>query len=97
MLALEHVTKTYNPGTVRELTLLTDFNLSVDEGQFLSVVGSNGSVLGKNGNWLLSPPSQSVMILSPSDHPPITWVQNRFGPVNHLRSRPSPPRRITPR
>ncbi len=43
MLELKNIDKTYNPGTVRELTLLEDFSLSVDDGQFLSVVGSNGS------------------------------------------------------
>ena len=43
MLELRHIAKTYNPGTVTEMCLFDDFNLSVPEGQFVSVVGSNGS------------------------------------------------------
>ncbi|MDD4079791.1 MAG: ATP-binding cassette domain-containing protein [Eubacteriales bacterium] len=43
MLALEHVNLTYNPGTVREMGLFRDFSLDVPQGQYLSVVGSNGS------------------------------------------------------
>ncbi len=43
MLELKHIQKTYNPGTVNELCFFQDFNLSIEEGQFVSVVGSNGS------------------------------------------------------
>lgn len=43
MLELKAISKTYNPGTVREMALFEDFSLAIDEGQFLSVVGSNGS------------------------------------------------------
>jgi putative ABC transport system ATP-binding protein len=43
MLELKHIDKHYNHGTVDEMTLFEDFNLVVDEGEFLSVIGSNGS------------------------------------------------------
>lgn len=43
MLELNHVKKIYNPGTVTEMTLFDDFNLSVADGSFVSIVGSNGS------------------------------------------------------
>ena len=43
MLEVLHIHKTYNPGTVREKTLFQDFSLSIPDGQFVSVVGSNGS------------------------------------------------------
>ena len=43
MLELRNIDKVYNPGTVREIGLFDDFSLAVDKGQFLSVVGSNGS------------------------------------------------------
>ena len=43
MLELRNITKVYNPGTVTEQTLFRDFSLSVEEGQFVSIVGSNGS------------------------------------------------------
>jgi len=43
VLELSHVAKTYNPGTVTEMCLFSDFSLTVEQGQFVSVVGSNGS------------------------------------------------------
>lgn len=43
MLELKHIRKVYNPGTVRELCLFEDFSFSVPQGQFVSIVGSNGS------------------------------------------------------
>lgn len=43
MLELRHIYKTYNPQTVNEHTLYRDFNLIIDEGEFVTVVGSNGS------------------------------------------------------
>lgn len=43
MLELKHIHKYYNPGTVNEMCLFRDFNLQVEDGEFVSVVGSNGS------------------------------------------------------
>ncbi|MDD3411587.1 MAG: ATP-binding cassette domain-containing protein [Eubacteriales bacterium] len=43
MLELRDVTKVYNPGSVNETCLFRDFSLSIADGQFVSVVGSNGS------------------------------------------------------
>ena len=43
MLKLENICKTFNPGTVNESTLFTNFNLQVKKGEFISVIGSNGS------------------------------------------------------
>ena len=43
MLELNHINKYYNAGTVNEMCLFRDFNLSIEDGQFVSVVGSNGS------------------------------------------------------
>ena len=43
MLELKHIVKIYQGGTVNETCLFDDFNLSVPQGQFVSVVGSNGS------------------------------------------------------
>ena len=43
MLRLENINKTYNQGTVNESKLFADFNLTVNQGEFVSVVGSNGS------------------------------------------------------
>lgn len=43
MLELKGIYKNYNPGSVNELCLFQDFNLVVQDGEFVSVVGSNGS------------------------------------------------------
>lgn len=43
MLELKHIEKYYNHGTVNEMCLFEDFSLTIDQGEFVSVVGSNGS------------------------------------------------------
>ena len=43
MLELKHIGKYYNQGTVNEMCLFEDFNLTINQGEFVSVVGSNGS------------------------------------------------------
>ena len=43
MLELREIYKYYNPGTVNEMCLFQDFNLTIPDSQFVSVVGSNGS------------------------------------------------------
>ena len=43
MLELRDITKIYNPGEITELALFRDFYLTVGDGEFLSIVGSNGS------------------------------------------------------
>ena len=43
MLELRDISKVYSPGSVNEHVLFRHFNLTVEDGQFISVVGSNGS------------------------------------------------------
>lgn len=43
MLELQNITKIYNPGEVTENCLFHDFSLRIGDGEFVSVVGSNGS------------------------------------------------------
>lgn len=43
MLEMRNIHKIYNPGTVQQICLFENFNLTVPDGQFVSVVGSNGS------------------------------------------------------
>lgn len=43
MLELKKISKNYNPGSVNELCLFRDFDFTVQDGEFVSVVGSNGS------------------------------------------------------
>ena len=44
MLELKQINKYYNQGTVNEMCLFEDFSLTIRDRQFVSVVGSNGSV-----------------------------------------------------
>ena len=43
MLEFKGIDKYYNPGTVKEMCLFENFNLKISDGEFVSVVGSNGS------------------------------------------------------
>ena len=43
MIELRNITKYYNPGTVTETCVFDNFNLNIQNIEFLSVVGSNGS------------------------------------------------------
>lgn len=43
MLELVNISKYYNMGSVNEMCLFKDFNFQVEDGEFVSVVGSNGS------------------------------------------------------
>lgn len=43
MLELRNINKYYNQGTVNEMCLFEDFSMTIQDRQFVSVVGSNGS------------------------------------------------------
>ena len=43
MIELKNIDKYYNIGTVNEICLFKDFNLKIQNGEFVSVIGSNGS------------------------------------------------------
>lgn len=43
MLELSNIYKTFNPGTIDEKNLFSDFNLKINDGEFVGVIGSNGS------------------------------------------------------
>lgn len=43
MLELQGIHKYYNPGSVNEMCLFDSFDLTVQDGEFVSIVGSNGS------------------------------------------------------
>ena len=43
MLELQNIHKVFNEGTVDEAVLFQNFNFAVQEGEFVSVIGSNGS------------------------------------------------------
>ncbi|MGI6579215.1 MAG: ABC transporter ATP-binding protein [Saccharofermentanales bacterium] len=43
MLELQNIVKYYNPGTVNENIIFRNFNLAIPSGQFMTIIGSNGS------------------------------------------------------
>lgn len=43
MLELSNICKTFNRGTIDEKVLFSDFNLTINDGEFVGVIGSNGS------------------------------------------------------
>lgn len=43
MLKLEHVKKTFNKGSANEVVLYTDLNVEIEAGEFVTIIGSNGS------------------------------------------------------
>lgn len=43
MLEIEHVSKTFAPGTVNEKKALVDVSLKINDGDFVTVLGSNGA------------------------------------------------------
>ena len=43
MLIMEHVSKTFHPGTVNEKCALDDLSLTLQKGDFVTIVGSNGA------------------------------------------------------
>lgn len=62
-LKLEHVTYTYNPGSVYEAHALKDVNLEIPSGQFLGMIGHTGSgksTLIQHFNGLMRPTAGTV-------------------------------------
>ena len=43
MLTLNHISKTFNPGTINEKKALDNLSLHLKEGDFVTVIGSNGA------------------------------------------------------
>lgn len=43
MLKLDNIKKTFNPGTINEKVALNGVNLSLEEGDFVTVIGGNGA------------------------------------------------------
>lgn len=43
MLEIKNVSKTFNPGTITEKRALFDINLTIEDGDFITVIGGNGA------------------------------------------------------
>ena len=63
VLKLDHVTYTYNPGTVYEMHALQDASLEIRQGEFIGVIGHTGSgksTLIQHLNGLIRPTSGTI-------------------------------------
>ena len=49
MLELKNVYKVFHPGTINEKVALDNINLKINDGEFVTVIGSNGATLKKIG------------------------------------------------
>lgn len=43
MLKLNHISKTFNPGTVNEKTAISDLSFQLNDGDFVTIIGANGA------------------------------------------------------
>lgn len=69
MLDLKNISKTFNPGTVNEKVALENVNLHLDDGDFATIVGSNGagkSTMMRLMVGLLKPEAGDVQLLGQS-------------------------------
>ena len=55
MLTLDHISKTFNPGTINEKRALDGLSLHLNPGDFVTVIGGNGAgkstPLRASGRW----------------------------------------------
>ncbi|MDE7391326.1 MAG: ATP-binding cassette domain-containing protein, partial [Treponemataceae bacterium] len=43
MLSISHLSKTFNAGTITEKKALRDITLTIEDGDFITVIGGNGA------------------------------------------------------
>ena len=43
MIEIKNITKTFNPGTVNESKAIDNLSLTLNEGDFITIIGSNGA------------------------------------------------------
>ena len=51
MLEIKNVYKTFNPGTVNQKVALNDLNLTLEDGDFVTVIGGNGAGKSTMKTW----------------------------------------------
>ena len=82
MLEIKNVYKTFNPGTVNQKVALNDLNLTLEDGDFVTVIGGNGA--GKStmlnavaGVW---PVDMGKIIIDGKDIPfPFLYLSGKGG------------------
>ena len=60
MLKIEHISKTFNPGTVNEKQAIRDLSLNLEKGDFATIIGSNGAGKSTLGFALMGSPRYEV-------------------------------------
>ncbi|MFS0872442.1 ABC transporter ATP-binding protein [Paenibacillus xylanilyticus] len=86
MLQISHVTKLFNPGTTDEKTALVGVNLTMNPGDFVTVIGSNGagkSTLMNIISGVMKPDMGDVLINDRSisnlpEHKRSSWIGRVF-------------------
>ena len=84
MLEMKHVSKTFNPGTVNEKKALCDLNLVLEDGDFATIVGSNGAGKSTTINIMcgqLSKDSGSVFIDKHDLDKDMDYIKRELGVV----------------
>ena len=64
-IVLEKLTHTYMPGSVMQATAVQDVSLTIEDGEFLGIIGHTGSgksTLAQHLNGLLQPTSGKVIV-----------------------------------
>ena len=75
MLKIEHISKTFNPGTVNEKQAIKYLSLELEKGDFATIIGSNGAC---RRQLLLLRLIVSLMRLSTSTAYSLTIPPNRL-------------------
>ena len=78
MLKIDHICKTFNAGTINEKVALNGVDLTLEDGDFVTVIGGNGA--GKSttlnavaGQWI---PVKYLLVVMMSQNYPNTSVPN---------------------
>lgn len=95
MLDLNHVSMTFNPGTVNEKKALTDINLHMESGEFATIVGSNGAGKSTLFNTIAGSfiPDTGSILLDGVDmtFQPVSAAPRRLAACSRTRSKALPP------
>ena len=74
MLELKNIYKTFNPGTINEKVALNGLNLTLNEGDFVTVIGGNGAGKSTMLNAVAGTSlTESMLPNYPSTKEQLTW------------------------